>query len=79
MDAIRITSRRAWLGGPPFYVNLTTLHVERTQLDDELLKMVVDQGVTFVRDRVVDLETANQKIHWVQTEGGVRVFLSMAD
>lgn len=63
----------SWLGGPPFYVNLTTLHVERTQLDDELLKMVVDQGVTFVRDRVVDLETANQKIHWVQTEGGVRV------
>ncbi len=63
----------SWLGGPPFYVNLTTLHVERTQLDDELLKMVVDQGVTFVRDRVVDLETADQKIHWVQTEGGVRV------
>ena len=63
----------AWLGGPPFYVNLTTLHVERTQLDDELLKMVVDQGVTFLRDRVVDLETADQKICWVQTEGGVRV------
>ena len=63
----------SWLGGAPFYVNLTTLHVERTQLDDELLKMVVDQGVTFVRDRVVDLEIANQKIRWVQTEGGVRV------
>ena len=63
----------SWLGGPPFYVNLATLHVERTQLDDELLKMVVDQGVTFVRDRVVDLEIADQKIRWVQTEGGVRV------
>ena len=62
-----------WLGGPPFYINLTTLHVERTQLDDELLKLVVDQGVTFVRDRVVALETANQRIRWVQTEGGVRV------
>ncbi len=70
---MRITSRRNWLGGPPFYVNLATLHVERTQLDDELLKMVVDQGVTFVRDRVVDLETANEKIRSVQTEGGVRV------
>ena len=62
----------AWLGGPPFYVNLTTLHVERTQLDAEILKMVMDHGVTFVRDRVVDLETADRKIRSVQTEGGAR-------
>ena len=61
-----------WLGGPPFYVNLATLHVERTQLDDEILKMVLDQGVTFVRDRVVDLETAGRKILSVQTESGAR-------
>ena len=62
-----------WLGGPPFYVNLATLHVERTQLDEELMKMVVDQGVTLMRDRVVNLEAADQKIRWVQTEAGVRV------
>jgi menaquinone-9 beta-reductase len=62
-----------WLAGFPFYVNLMTLHVERTQLDDEILKMVVDHGVTFVRDRVVDLETADRKIRSVQTEGGARV------
>ena len=60
----------AWLAGPPFYVNLTTLHVERPQLDDEILKIVANQGVTFVRDRVVDLETADTKIRSVQTEGG---------
>jgi flavin-dependent dehydrogenase len=63
----------AWLGGPPFHVNLATLHVDRTRLDDELLKVVVDQGVTLLRDRVVDLESVKQKIGWVQTEGGVRV------
>jgi len=62
----------AWLEGFPFYVNLTTLHVERPQLDDEILKMVVDQGVTFVRDRVVDLETADGKIRSIQTEAGAR-------
>ncbi|MBI3476967.1 MAG: tryptophan 7-halogenase [Acidobacteria bacterium] len=61
-----------WLGGPPFYVNLATLHVERTQLDDEILKMVVDEGVTFVRDRVVDLETDGRTIRAVQTESGAR-------
>ncbi len=61
-----------WLGERPFNINLATLHVERTQLDDEILKMVVDQGVSLVRDRVVDLETADGKIHSVYTEGGVR-------
>src|SRR5882724_3256898 len=64
----------AWLGGPPFHVNLATLHVERTQLDDEILKRVEDQGVTFVRDRLVDLETDNRQIRSVQTEGGARVY-----
>jgi menaquinone-9 beta-reductase len=63
----------SWLGGPPFYVNLATLHVDRTRLDDELQKIVVDEGVTFLRDRVMELETSDQKIRWVQTEGGVRV------
>jgi flavin-dependent dehydrogenase len=63
----------AWLGGFPFYVNLATLHVERTQLDDEILKIAVDQGVTFVRDRVVDLEIAGGKICSVQTESGTGV------
>jgi flavin-dependent dehydrogenase len=62
----------AWLGGPPFYVNLATLHVERTQLDNEILKMAQDQGVAFVRDRVVDLETADGKILSAQTESGAR-------
>jgi len=62
----------AWLGGPPFYVNLATLHVERTQLDNEILKIAQDQGVTFVRDRVVDLETADRKILSAQTESGAR-------
>jgi menaquinone-9 beta-reductase len=62
----------AWLGGPPFHVNLATLHVERTQLDDELLKLAVDQGVTFVRDRVVELEATDRKILCVQTAGGAR-------
>jgi flavin-dependent dehydrogenase len=63
----------AWLAGPPFHVNLATLHVDRTQLDDELLKMVVNEGVTLLRDRAVDVEIDDQRIRGVQTEGGVRV------
>jgi menaquinone-9 beta-reductase len=60
----------AWLAGFPFYVNLATLHVDRTRLDDEVMKMVEDQGVTFVRDRAVDLEMQDGKIRSVRTEAG---------
>ena len=67
----------AWLGGPPFYVNLATLHVERTQLDAEILKMAMDHGVTFVRDRVVDLETADRKIRLSPNRGRRAILLSM--
>jgi len=46
--------------------------VERPQLDDEILKIVMNQGVTFVRDRVVDIETSDRKIRSVRTAGGAR-------
>jgi flavin-dependent dehydrogenase len=63
----------SWLGGFPFYVNLATLHVERRQLDDEILKIAVDQGVTFVRERAIDLEATGGKICSLQTEGRKRI------
>jgi len=61
-----------WLGGRPFRVNLATLHVERPQMDDEILKMVVEEGVRLVRDQVVEVEATGEKICAVQTEGGRR-------
>lgn len=62
-----------WLGGPPFYVSLATLHVERNQMDEEILKMVRDVGVEFVHERVVDVETSGDRISSIQTESGKRV------
>jgi flavin-dependent dehydrogenase len=62
-----------WLGGPPFHVNLATLHVNRNQLDDEILKLVVDAGVSFVYERAVDVETSGDRISAVRTETGKRV------
>ncbi len=32
-----------WLAGPPFHIELRTLHVDRLRLDQELQNMVVDQ------------------------------------
>jgi flavin-dependent dehydrogenase len=45
-----------WLGGSPFHIELRTLHVDRMRLDKELQKMVVDRGVTLIRDKVVRVE-----------------------
>ena len=62
-----------WLGGPPFHVNLATLHVERNQLDDEILKMVRDAGVEFIQERALDVETSGDRVSSVHTESGKRV------
>jgi flavin-dependent dehydrogenase len=45
-----------WLAGPPFHVELRTLHVDRKRLDQELQRMVLDCGVKVLRDRVVRVE-----------------------
>ncbi|HXM08411.1 MAG TPA: FAD-dependent oxidoreductase [Terriglobales bacterium] len=63
----------AWLAGPPFHIELRTLHVDRLRLDQELLKMAIDEGVTFVQDKVVRVEKDAGKISSVHTAGGLRI------
>jgi menaquinone-9 beta-reductase len=58
------------LAGAPFHVELRTIHVDRTQLDQELLKKVIDSGVTLVQDKVVRVERDGQRITSVHTAGG---------
>src|ERR1700733_12427628 len=43
----------ARLAGPPFHIELRTLHVDRPRLDQELLRLAVGQGVTLIQDKVV--------------------------
>jgi hypothetical protein len=61
-----------WLAGPPFHIELRTLHVDRLRLDQKLQDMVMQQGVDLVRDKVVRVETTEKKILAVHTAGGVR-------
>ncbi|MGA8273636.1 MAG: tryptophan 7-halogenase [Candidatus Sulfotelmatobacter sp.] len=63
----------AWLAGPPFHIELRTLHVDRLRLDQELLKMAINEGITFVRDKVVGVEKDGRKISSVHTAGGSRI------
>jgi menaquinone-9 beta-reductase len=62
----------AWLGGRPFHIELRTLHVDRMRLDDELMRMAMNQGVTLVRDKVVRVERDGTTISSVHTAGGSR-------
>ena len=61
-----------WLAGAPFHIELRTLHVDRIRLDQQLLQLTIDSGVTLVRDKVVRVERDGKKISAVQTAGGAR-------
>jgi flavin-dependent dehydrogenase len=62
----------AWLAGPPFHIELRTLHVDRLRLDGELLKMTIASGVTLVRDKVVRVDRNGRNLSSVRTAGGAR-------
>lgn len=61
-----------WLGGRPFRIELRTLHVDRLRLDQELLKMAIDQGVNFVRHKVIRVERNGKKVSSVHTADGLQ-------
>ena len=61
-----------WLAGAPFHIELRTLHVDRIRLDQRLLQLTIDSGVTLVRDKVVRIERNGKKVSAVQTAGGAR-------
>lgn len=61
-----------WLAGPPFHIELRTLHVDRVLLDQALLKIALDHGVTLVRDKVVRVERKGKKISSVRTSTGAQ-------
>jgi menaquinone-9 beta-reductase len=54
-----------WLG--------RTLHVDRSQLNQLLRKMVVAQGVTFLQDKVISVETDGRRVAAVNTQLGNRI------
>ncbi|HKN74537.1 MAG TPA: tryptophan 7-halogenase [Candidatus Acidoferrum sp.] len=61
-----------WLGRAPFHIELRTLHVDRSRLDEELMKRVLDCGVTLIRDKVVQVERDGKQIASVSTANGER-------
>jgi flavin-dependent dehydrogenase len=63
----------AWLGKSPFNVNLDTIHVDRTMLNQALREMVLAKAVTLVPDKVVRVETSGQRVDAIVTAKGDRI------
>ncbi len=62
-----------WLGRPPFNIELRTLHVDRSRLNQLLREIVASRGVTFLQDRVVEVETSGRRVVAVTTQLGNRI------
>jgi menaquinone-9 beta-reductase len=61
-----------WLAHAPFRVELRTMHVDRMRLDQELLHLVVRQGVTVVRDKALAVERTGMRVVSIRTASGGR-------
>ncbi len=62
-----------WLGKPPYNVNLKTLHVDRSQLNQALREIFLSKGIRLVSDRVVQVETVKRSVVAVVTAQGERI------
>lgn len=62
-----------WLGKPPYNIDLRTLHVDRSQLNQALRKVFLGRGIKLVSDRVVHVETTGRMVKAVVTAKGERI------
>jgi menaquinone-9 beta-reductase len=62
-----------WLGKSPFHVELRTLHVDRSCLNDAIHTIAQSSGVTFLEDRIASIEHEGRRVVAVHTTGGTRI------
>lgn len=62
-----------WLERPPYNVELKTMHVDRSRLDEALRKIAIGCGVTLLQDRVVAVENAGRRVTALRTAAGIRI------
>jgi menaquinone-9 beta-reductase len=62
-----------WLGKPPYNIDLRTLHVDRSQLNQALREIFLGRGIGLVSDRVVHVEAAGRLVKAVVTAKGERI------
>ena len=62
-----------WLGKPPYNIDLRTLHVDRSQLNQALREIFLSKGIRLVNERVVHVETAGRVVKAVVTAQSGRI------
>jgi flavin-dependent dehydrogenase len=62
-----------WFRNRPLGFNITTLHVDRVEMDRRLFARVTELGSDFVWERVSRIETAGDRVTAVETSGGQRI------
>jgi flavin-dependent dehydrogenase len=62
-----------WLGKPPYNVRLSTIHVDRTLMDQRVRDVAIASGVTLIQKKVNRIETKGRKVTAVITEDGSRI------
>jgi flavin-dependent dehydrogenase len=62
-----------WLERPPYNVELKTMHVDRSLLDEALRKIAIGCGVTVLQDKVVSVESAGRRVTALHTAAGARI------
>jgi flavin-dependent dehydrogenase len=62
-----------WLGKSPFNVELRTMHVDRSRLNDAIREIALNCGVTFLDDRVTSVDHDEKRVVTVHTAGGSHV------
>src|SRR5271156_555038 len=62
-----------WLGKPPFNIDLRTLHVDRSQLNQAIRRIFLASGVTLIAGKVVHVETTGKAVDGVVTANGERI------
>ncbi len=63
----------AWLGRPPWNIELRTLHVDRIRLRAAIREIMFAAGVNVLHDRVTGFECSGKTLHALQTQGGKRI------
>lgn len=66
----------AWLGRPPFNLELRTLHVDRPRLNEALREIAMFHGVRHVYDKVIKVEIEGRRVVAANTAEGRRIACS---
>jgi 2-polyprenyl-6-methoxyphenol hydroxylase-like FAD-dependent oxidoreductase len=62
-----------WLGQSPFNVELRTLHVDRSLLNEAIYQIALNYGVEFLHERVASIDREDTRVAAIHTAEGTRI------